>query len=105
MSPRRTNLLMLLLVIATCCAAMAFARLQTMRSDAIAANADLVQCQADLQTIASASGASRIASAAPSQAQLERSLNDAASAAGTRLSSIEPGTADRAAGAEYVETA
>jgi hypothetical protein len=104
MSARRTYLLAALFVIALMCAAIAFARLRTIASDAIAANYDLRQCEEDLSAISRSGAALHVSSTAPSQPQLERILNDAAQFAGTRLSSIEPGQSDRAPNSDYVGT-
>src|SRR5438874_262471 len=95
MNARRTNLLAALLIVASVCAAITFARLQTIAADAIAANDDVRQCEADLVALARGGAAPHVASTAPSQTQLEQMLNDAAITAGTRLSSIEPGQPDR----------
>ena len=104
MSARRTNLLAALLLVASCCAAVAFARLQAERASAIAAKQQLTQCRGDLEAIASARGPGSIAPVAPNQPQLEGILNEAAQAAGTRLTSIESGQPDRAPGGDFVET-
>ena len=104
MNARRTNLLAALLIVASVCAAITFARLQTIAADVIAANDDVRQCQADLAALARSGAAPHVASTAPSQMQLEQILNDAAITAGTRLSSIEPGQPDRVPNSDYAET-
>jgi len=90
MNAARSNLLALLLVISATCAAMAFARMQTIRAGAIDAQQDLRDCRDDLARIARvAPAASR--SPLPSEADLERLLNESAQASGTRLADIVGG--------------
>jgi hypothetical protein len=91
MNVSRSNLLALLVIVSAACAAMMFARMQTLRAGAIEAQQDLRDCRADLTRLAQvAPVAAR--GPLPSEADLERLLNDAAQASGTRLASIEGGS-------------
>lgn len=101
MNDRRTNLLLLVLVLAAVNAAMAWSRLARLRDDALASESDLAQCRAYLAEIAAAGAVSPAARPRTAGAtDINRRLREAASAAGAgeKLTSIEPGNAETAGG-------
>jgi hypothetical protein len=104
MKSSRTNLLAALVIVASVCAAVGYARLQTARAGALSAQRDLIECRDDLDALSSAGATRAVAAAAPDQSQLDRLLNQAASEAGTKLSGIEPGMTDREGNGDVVET-
>ena len=102
---RRTNLLALLVVVAGVCAVVAFFHLQDARAAALASENELVKGRAALEELTSGNSGQRIATATPSEQQLDQLINAAATESNTKISSIEPGPADPQASSGYVETA
>jgi hypothetical protein len=96
---RRTNLLLILLLVAALAATFSWSRLGNRRDDALAAEQDLAQCRAYLAEMDAAGAASPAAqplAAGVSPTNVNARLRDAAAAAGAaeKLTSIEPGNTE-----------
>jgi len=98
----------LLVIVAGVCAAVSYWHLQDARAAALASEKELNQGRAALVELTSGNSGQRIATATPSEQQLDQLLNAAANEVDTKITSIEPGpSADSQPGASagYIETA
>jgi hypothetical protein len=106
MSNQRTQLLIVLLLIAGVAAVLGYAQLERSRDAAVRSAADLADCRQQLADLARWRGQSNAASATPDDPELNRSLRSAATIAGVadQLISIEPGQPTPVRDSDFSET-